>query len=85
MFLPTHKELKALLDPISDSGCNAHLVGMICAAVVGAVIPELVVGELAVADEDVASGTEVEDDENPEDDDDAKRSVDGLLWKQVEE
>ena len=42
------RDTRALLDPLENAGCNAHLVGMLLDATVGAVIPELVAGDSAV-------------------------------------
>jgi hypothetical protein len=42
-LLPSHLELKALLDPISDVGCNAHMVGMVYTACIARLVPELAV------------------------------------------
>lgn len=41
LFIPTQTELKQILDPIDDSGCNAHLVGLLLNAVVAALEPAL--------------------------------------------
>ncbi|WVW86824.1 hypothetical protein I302_108879 [Kwoniella bestiolae CBS 10118] len=43
VFFNTKRGTKVLLDPLEDSGCNAHLVGMVLNAVVGGVIPDLVI------------------------------------------
>lgn len=42
-LLPSHLELKALLDPISDVGCNSHMVGMVYTACIARLVPELAV------------------------------------------
>ncbi|RXK39687.1 hypothetical protein M231_03042 [Tremella mesenterica] len=43
VFYPSLAHITRLLAPISDTSCNAHLVGMTLDAVVGALVPELVI------------------------------------------
>ena len=42
LFCPTNREVRALLDPLDNSSCNAHLAGMILDASIGAIVPSLV-------------------------------------------
>ncbi len=35
-----------MIDPISDSGCNAHLISLLLDGIVAALIPQLVVSEV---------------------------------------
>ncbi|ODO11372.1 hypothetical protein I350_00151 [Cryptococcus amylolentus CBS 6273] len=43
LLLPCKDDISRLLDPISDAGCNAHLIGMVLDGVVGVLRPDLVV------------------------------------------
>ncbi|KAK1923675.1 hypothetical protein DB88DRAFT_511214 [Papiliotrema laurentii] len=45
IIAPSHTELQALLDPLSDPGCNAHLVGMLYTTLFAAALPDLVVNK----------------------------------------
>lgn len=56
IFIPTEADLKQTLDPLNDSGCNAHLVGMLLNAVVAALEPALEVSP-PVADVSVQAET----------------------------
>jgi hypothetical protein len=44
--LPGERPADTLIDVISDPGCTAHLVGILLTAIVGALIPELVEGNV---------------------------------------
>ncbi len=46
IFYPSQKDIAAVLDPLENSGCNAHLVGMILDAAVAAVVPDLVAASI---------------------------------------
>ena len=51
IFLPSKRDIVAILDPLGNTGCDAHLVGMVLDAAIGAVIPELA-GSSGAADHD---------------------------------
>lgn len=42
ILLPENQDIKLLLDPLDNPGCNAHLVGMLVDTIVGALEPGLV-------------------------------------------
>lgn len=48
-----------MLDPFESDGCNAHLVGMILDAAVGAIIPDLVAGDSTEQEGDSSTAEEV--------------------------
>ncbi|WVQ77501.1 hypothetical protein IAR50_007187 [Cryptococcus sp. DSM 104548] len=43
LLVPSEDDISRLLDPISDAGCNAHLIGMMLDGVVGVLRPDLIV------------------------------------------
>jgi hypothetical protein len=43
VFCPQARDVRRILDPLDDPGCNAHLVAMLLDAIVGTLEPELVV------------------------------------------
>ena len=45
MTIPTHEDLLTLLDPISDAGCNSHLVGMLYQTIATTIIPQLAIDD----------------------------------------
>ena len=55
IFCSTDEEVGALLDPLGMTGCNAHLVGMILDASIGAVVPVLLAAQGEMEGEDVVA------------------------------
>ena len=49
MIMPSHTDVEWLLAPLSHAGCNAHLVAVMYASIVGVLVPEMVVGAPAGA------------------------------------
>lgn len=56
VFFSRQGDAMCLLDPLADTGCNAHLVAMIMDALVGTVVPEMVVSSV----DELSAKTEVE-------------------------
>jgi hypothetical protein len=42
VFCPQPRDVRHILDPVDNPGCNAHLVAMLLDAMVGTLEPELV-------------------------------------------
>ncbi|ORY34615.1 PXA domain-domain-containing protein [Naematelia encephala] len=51
VFFPIPSDLSAVVDPLANTGCNAHLVGMMLEAAVGAVVPDLLASEEVEAEQ----------------------------------
>ncbi|KAI9638825.1 uncharacterized protein MKK02DRAFT_21848 [Dioszegia hungarica] len=53
VLLPENQDIKLLLDPLDNPGCNAHLVGMLVDTIVGALEPGLVAPKTRMSEAEV--------------------------------